>query len=119
MLRIGPRVLAAALSALCFASGAEAGFLSGMDLLAICAPARADPGYRLKLAECRGYVIGVADTFDCRNQLLGFHLQTNTQVQQRDLVDVVLARLRRNPQYLGYKADGLVAAALSETFPCR
>jgi hypothetical protein len=31
-----------------------------------CAPSRADLGFRLKVAECRGYVVGVAGTFVCK-----------------------------------------------------
>lgn len=97
---------------------ATAGFLSGSDLLDSCVPKRADPVYRLKVAECRGYVVGVADTFDCSNQVLGFNWKSDTQASQRDLVDVVVRWLNSHPQNLSYEADGLVAAALSEKFPC-
>ncbi len=97
---------------------AFAGFVSGRDLLESCAPNRADPVYRLKVAECRGYVIGVADTFDCKNQLLGFTWRSNMAASQRELVDVVIKWISRHPNILSYEADGLVAAALSETFPC-
>lgn len=96
----------------------HAGFVSGMDLLESCAPARADPAYRQRVAECRGYVVGVADTFDCTNALMGFTWRSNMQASQRDLVDLVIRWLRSHPQYLRYEADGLVAAALSEKFPC-
>lgn len=118
MALIRSRLLAAAFVVMCSAGDGLAGFVSGMDLLAFCAPSRADPVYRLKVAECRGYVIGVADTFDCRTQLLGFTWQSRNGASQRELVDLVITFLRRNPQHLGYEADGLIAAALSEKFPC-
>lgn len=36
---------------------------------------------------------------------------------QRELVDVVTKWISRHPNILSYEADGLVAAALSETLP--
>lgn len=97
---------------------AVSGFVSGGDLLASCTPAQADPVYRLKVAQCRGYVIGIADTFDCKIQASGFVWNSSTAGRQRDLVDAVVAWLKQHPQHLGYQANGLVAAALSEAFPC-
>lgn len=108
----------AAVLAFSSAECAVAGFVSGSDLLESCAPSRADRGYRLKVAECRGYVIGVADTFDCKNQLLGFSWRNNMEASQQELVDVVIRWISRHPDILFYEADGLVAAALSEQFPC-
>lgn len=100
------------------ATPAVSGFVSGGDLLASCAPARVDPVFRLKVAECRGYVIGIADTFDCGTAAQGFKWNSSTGVTQRGLVDVVVMWLRTHPDQLGYQANGLVAAALSEAFPC-
>lgn len=94
------------------------GFVSGSDLLGSCAPSRTDPVYRLKVAECGGYVIGVADIFDCKNQLLGFSWRSNMEASQRELVDVVIRWISHHPDIPSYEADGLVAAALSERFPC-
>ena len=119
MLWIRSCLLASLLLAQGFAGSAHAGFVSGMDLLQSCVPARADPVYRLKVAECRGYVLGVADTFDCTNGLMGFNWQSNNmRANQRELVDLVIGWLRNHPDTLHYEADGLVAAALSEKFPC-
>lgn len=97
---------------------AEAGFLSGMDLLDTCSPVHVDPVYRLKVAQCRGYVVGVADTFDCGNPRVGFTWNSKVKASQEALVVVVVKWLRKNPQNLRYQADGLVAAALSSEFPC-
>ena len=100
------------------ATPAFSGFVSGGDLLASCTPAKVDPTYRLKVAECRGYVVGIADTFDCKTQALGFKWNSSTGSSQRDLVDVVVVWLRKHPGEMSYQANGLVAAALSEAFPC-
>ena len=102
----------------CLAPSAEAGFVSGADLLGICSPAKVDPVYRLKVAECRGYVIGVADTFDCSNPATEFTWNSETSVTQEGLVVAVVKWLRKNPQNLRYQANNLVAAALSTEFPC-
>lgn len=111
----------AALVSLClmFAGAAHAGFVSGADLLDACSPPRADPVYRLKVAECRGYVLGVADTFDCDNNVLGFTWNSSTRIGQREVVDVVVGWLSKHPDKMSYQASGLVAAALSESFSCK
>ena len=103
---------------LLWSGGAQAGFVSGMDLLTSCSPQAADPLYRLKVAECHGYVLGIADTFDCTSQQAGFKWNSSTRTTQGDLVDAVTAWLRSHPDKLNYQANGLVAAALSEAFPC-
>lgn len=63
-------------------------------------------------------MIGVADTFDCTNQLLGFAWRSDMSASERELVDVVIRWIHSHPNIPSYEADGLVAAALSETFPC-
>lgn len=97
---------------------AEAGVLSGEDLIGICEPAKADPVYRLKLAQCTGYIVGVSDTFDCANKALGFNWDSTQYRDQRKLVDGVLEWLHLHPNVLHYQASGLVASALAGKFPC-
>lgn len=110
-------LMAVALSLL--SSGpANAGYVSGTDLLGVCAPNKADPVYRLKVAECRGYVVGVADTFDCSNKVMGFTWDSTSQTSQRELVNIVITWLGGHPEFMSYQASGLVAAALSEHFSC-
>ena len=96
----------------------QAGVLSGEDLIGICEPAKADPLYRLKLAECAGYIVGVADTFDCTNKTLGFTWDSTKYNNQRKLVTGVLDWLHFHPNVLHYQASGLVASALSGSYPC-
>lgn len=99
-------------------AAAQAGIMSGEDLIGICEPARADPVYRLKLAECTGYIVGVADTFDCSNKTLGYTWDSTRFRNQRKLVDGVVGWLHMHPNVLHYQASGLVASALSGSYPC-
>lgn len=111
----------AALMALALLPGreAEAGYVSGWDLLEICKASPSDPVYRLKGAQCQGYVVGVADTFDCTEQLHGFTWDSSTRVAQPELVKVAVDWLSAHPDLLGREADGLVAAALHDSYPCK
>lgn len=97
---------------------AESGYLSGLDLLDTCKPHVIDAVYRLKVAECRGYVIGVADTFDCSRAVIGVRWESRTSISQEELVTIVIRWLNAHPGQLHFQADGLIAAALSEAFPC-
>lgn len=97
---------------------AQAGIMSGEDLIGICEPAKVDPVYRLKLAECAGYIVGVADTFDCTNKTLGFTWDSTKYNNQRKLISGVLEWLHLHPNVLHYQASGLVASALSGKYPC-
>lgn len=97
---------------------AQAGVMSGEDLVGICEPARADPVYRLKVAECTGYIIGVSDTFDCTNKTLGFTWNSPQYKDQRKLVAGVMEWMHLHPNVLHYQASGLVASALAGKFPC-
>ena len=97
---------------------AHAGMVTGKELLDSCSPAPADPVYRLKVAECRGYVVAIADSSDCSRNNLEFKWNSATNASQRDLVTTVVDWLKSHPATLGYQADGLVAAALSDSYPC-
>lgn len=100
------------------AGSAVAGYVTGAELRDTCRPQTVDPVYRLKVAECRGYVLGIADSFDCARPLRQPAWNSQSAVSQEDLVNTVLVWLDRHPQSLAFQADGLVAAALSEAFPC-
>jgi len=110
--------MAAMAIALGQAETAVAGFVSGSELRDSCRPQKIDPVYRLKVAECRGYVLGIADSFDCERQTRLPAWNSRSTVSQEDLVNTVLTWLDGHPESLGYQADGLVATALSKAFPC-
>lgn len=113
-------VLAALVAAFMLPMGsASAGYVSGWDLLEICKASPASPVYRQKVAQCMGYVVAISDTFDCSEKLHGFNWSNTTPVGQADVVKSTIAWLSRHPQLLDYKSDGLVAAALAETYPCK
>ena len=97
---------------------AVAGMVTGKELLDICHPLPVDPVFRLKVAECRGYVVAIADSSSCNHKNLEFKSNTANSKSQRELVDNVVAWLRTHPATLTYQADGLVAAALSDAYPC-
>lgn len=97
---------------------AEAGFVSGKDLHEICEADQKGSGDPLRSAECLGFIMGVADTFDCTETLHGFNWDSSKQVDQHRLVKVVDTWLDKHQHRLAYEADGLVAAALAESFPC-
>lgn len=114
------RVLLAALAVTLAVPGpAMAGYVSGWDLLQICKSNPASPVYRLHVSQCLGYVVGVSDTFDCGSKLHGFNWSSTSPVAQTDLVKVTIDWLSSHPNLLDRKSDGLVAAALSEAYPCR
>lgn len=96
----------------------SAGFVSGHDLLASCRPRASDPVSRLRLAECRGYVVGIADSFNCGRAYLGFRWNSSAEATQGDLVTTVITWLTKHPDTLDFQANGLVAAALSDAHPC-
>lgn len=110
-------LMAVALSLL--SSGpANAGYVSGTDLLGVCAPNKADPVYRLKVAECRGYVVGVADTFDCEEAAHGYHWNVKAEASQPQLAVTVISYLQSQPAALSVPAHINVAQALSQAYPC-
>lgn len=98
---------------------ANAGYVSGWDLLEICKANPEDPAQKLKQAQCMGYVIGVADTFDCQDKLHGFTWDSTSHVSQTALVEIVIDWLNANPDKLQRESDGLVGAALHEAYPCK
>lgn len=97
---------------------AWAGYVSGAQLKDICKADDQGAGNPLASAECLGFVLGVADTFDCVEKLHGFNWDSTSDATQTQLVKTVVTWLDAHPNVLAYEADGLVGAALSEAFPC-
>lgn len=86
------------------------GFKSGNSLLEECsAPSGTDA-----LADCWGYVTGVADALGITKFAC-----TPANATARQLVDVVLGRLRSHVAERHYAAVGEVALALRQVFPCQ
>lgn len=65
-----------------------------------------------------GYVAAIADVMSS-SPVNGFKACIPQRVQIGQLRDVVAKFFESNPEILHHQADGLVAAALSNAFPCR
>lgn len=112
--------ISSAVLALCLLSvaPAQAGYVTGRELSGLCRANIGGHGHVIEAAECMGYIVGVADSFDCIEQLHGFNWDSSRNVSQPQLVATVLRWLDSHPQSLPYESDGLVGAALAEAYPC-
>jgi hypothetical protein len=88
-----------------------ANFLNGSDLLEKC-------NTQLDIV-CIGYINAVAYAMNDGNAVNGFKACIPLGVTAQQIKDVAVQYLTKNPAIRNYAAAGLVAAALSEAFPCR
>lgn len=100
------------------AGSAAAGGLSGQQLLSLCTANMDGQGNPMAAAKCMGFVVGVADTFDCVEDVHGFKWNSMAAVSQPQLVRLVVRRIQSNPAALAEEGHMAVAKALSEQFPC-
>lgn len=116
-----PRLLATAVLAITLTATApaEAAQVSGQQLLALCTAGMGGQAYRVEAAECLGFVIGVADTFDCVEANHGFTWNSSAQVHQPQLVGLVVEYLQAHPAMLPADGHMVVGAALAASFPCQ
>lgn len=98
---------------------ASAGQVSGQQLLSMCTANLNGKGNALEAAECMGFIVGVADTFDCVEKNHGFTWNSTAAASQPQLVQVVVAWLNKHPAALNYEAHRVVGAALQKSFPCK
>src|SRR3954470_23400043 len=94
-------------------NGQRVQFLSGNDLLSMC------EGEISKRLICEGYIIAVSDVLTA-NKINGFEVcgPIGPDVNSGQLIDIVRLYLKNNPSERDTMADGLVAAALRDAFPC-
>lgn len=114
-------LLTAAVLALGLASAGEAaaaGRLTGQQLLGLCTANMNGRGNPMAAAECMGFVVGVADTFSCVEDVAGYRWKPTAQVSQPQLVRIVVLRIRSDSGALSGAAHLAVAKALSSEFPC-
>lgn len=89
-------------------------FYDGSSLLNLC-----ESKDTLEKWFCVGFVVGVADSFDCERPLMdGFHWQAPKGGTAGQIHKVVVRYLIEHPEKLHLQAASLSAAALSEAFPC-
>jgi hypothetical protein len=88
-----------------------ASFVNGNDLLEKC-------NTPLDIV-CIGYIDGVAYAMNDGNAVNGFKACIPLGVTAQQIKDIAVRYLIKNPAVRIYAASSLVAAALSEAFPCR
>ena len=115
----GIGLIASALIATAVIPPAAAGQVSGQQLLSLCTANLGGKGKELEAAECMGFIIGVADTFDCTEKNHGFTWNSAVSPSQPQLVQVTVDWLNKHPASLSYEAHRVVGAALQNAFPCK
>ena len=102
----------AALALIAASPEAGAGFESGTTLLEKCRGGQAEK------AACSGYILAVADVL-AEGPHFGWRACMPDGVPAGRVEQAAVRWLGNNPQILHYAADGLIAKALSDAFPCR
>jgi len=98
---------------------APAAEVSGQQLLSLCSAKLDGRDNSLEAAECTGFVIGVADSFDCTEPNHGFTWKSDATFTQSQLVVIVVDWLHRNPDAISGDGSHAVGAALQDAFPCK
>lgn len=110
---------ALALATLIPAGNARANQVTGQQLWSLCTANLWGKGNPLEAAECMGYIVGVADTFNCTQSDHGFNWNSSAEYTQPQLVALVVHWLDQHPAALSYEAHRVVGAALQDAFPCK
>ena len=108
-------LLVAALVVISFVPVAEAGFMDGNKLLTRC---RNETDV-YDQAYCLAYIVAITDTLWGENAVQGYRACPLGSLVQGRALDIVVSWLEAHPQHRHFSANGLVAAALSEAFPCK
>ena len=98
---------------------AAAATVTGEQLLYLCTSNMGGRGNPLASAECMGFVVGVADTFDCVDATQLFNRDNSAKVSQPLLVSHVVEYLTKYPDAQKRKAFEVVGLALASYFPCQ
>lgn len=113
------RLAAVLASAALFCAGpACAADVSGQQLLSLCTANMGGAGNALEAAECMGYVVGVADTFDCVEAEHGYRWDSGAGLSQPQMVKLVVDYISTHPTAMISVGHISVARALSEARPC-
>ena len=111
-------IAAALMLGIGMAGGAAAGRLSGQQLLSLCTANMNGRGNPMAAAECLGFVVGVADTFDCEEAEHGLRWNSSVNISQPRIVQIVVQHIEQHPTDLMSGGHYVVAHALAEAFPC-
>ena len=101
-------------------AGASNHYMPSSQLYNLCTSNMAGKGHPLEAGECLGYIVGVADTYDCSEANHGFHWDPHkAEGSQIKLVAAVLQWLDANPAAMKDAAHNAIGKALQQTFPCK
>lgn len=116
-----PHLLLAAVLTFTGLSAGEAGAASvtGQQLLGLCTANMGGNGNALEAAECMGFIVGVADTFDCIDATQLFNRANSAKVTQPQLVSYVVNYLEKHPGAKQREAFSVIGLALAAHFPCQ
>jgi hypothetical protein len=86
------------------------------DLQGDCSGPNTSMGYNY----CLGFIVGIVSSFDCEKPSMdGLHWQPTEGLNAGQLRKVFIKWLENHPQYLHLRREYVVAAAVSDAFPCR
>ena len=90
----------------------------GQQLLSLCTANMGNNGNAYEAAQCMGFVVGVANTFDCKATNHGYKWNRAVDVGQPGLVFQVVKYLKTHPAARAVDAHIVIGAALQDAFPC-
>ena len=93
--------------------------ITGQQLLSLCTANMGGRGNPMEAAECMGFVVGVADTFDCTEDNHGFRWNSSADVTQPQLAGLAIHYIQDHPTARSGEAHRAIGAALQEAFPCK
>ena len=76
-------------------------------------------GNALEAAECMGFIVGVADTFDCLDATQLFNRANSAKTSQPELVQHVVNYIENHPATQGREAFSVIGLVLAAHFPCQ
>jgi Rap1a immunity proteins len=102
-------------------SSANANFLSGNDLFRSCSTEKDSNVYYQEQARCYAYILGSYDTLDLFGRVEGTSplVCSPNGLVANQVVDIVVAYLKNNPETRHWGASDIVMMALSKSFPCK
>lgn len=93
--------------------------MSASQLYNLCSHHAGGGGNPLEAGECIGYIVGVADTFDCKEGDHGLHWNADKAGgSQIKLVVTVLQYLDAHPEARSQEAHKVVGRALQTAYSC-
>lgn len=120
MTRMSNHLLFAVLAMTGLSAGeAAAASVTGQQLLSLCTANMGGHGNALEAAECMGFIVGVADTFDCIDETLLFNRGNSARISQPQLVQHVVNYIEKYPSSKQREAFSVIGLALAAHFPCQ